>query len=144
MKAQDLADKPMRSGVIPYYVEGDTVRVRVMKPSDPAYGGTDWQMAKGEMEPGLGPEQNALKEAHEEVGLKDSNIRQLTKLLYKSRLHVYAAEIIDPDDFDEPHWETGAVTWLSLPDDLDQIRSWQRWMFQVLYRQISAGSGQQA
>jgi hypothetical protein len=31
-----------------------------------------------------------------------------------------------------------------LPDDLAQIRPWQRWMFQVLYRRISAGGSQQA
>lgn len=144
MKAQDLGEKPMRSGVIPYYVENGKTWVRVMKPSDPKYGGTEWQMAKGGIEDGLSPEANALKEGHEEVGLKQSNIIKLYKLLYKSRLYVYAAEISDPNDFDPAHWETGAVAWLALPDQLQEIRGWQRWMFQALHQRISTNTERDA
>lgn len=140
----EILDKPERSGLIPYYIEGDHVYVKVMKPSDPAYGGTEWQLAKGGIEPGLDPEANALKEAHEEVGLKPSNITRMFKLLYKNHLHVYAAEVKDKDDFDEPHYETGAVNWIKLPEDLQQIRQWQQWIFNALYRRISTSSSNQA
>jgi hypothetical protein len=52
------------------------------------------------------------------------------KLLYAQRLHVWAAEIVDPTDFDEPHYETGAVAWKQLPQQINQLRSGQQWIFE--------------
>ena len=136
MTSLELQFLIVRSGTIPYYVQREIMWVKVMKPSDPKFGGPEWQMAKGEMEPGLTLEQNALKEAHEEVGLKASNIRSMFKLTERNNLHIYAAEVVDPYDFDEPHWETGAVAWLQLPHQLDQIRDWQQQVFEMLYNKI--------
>jgi 8-oxo-dGTP pyrophosphatase MutT (NUDIX family) len=129
MKAEEFDQMPIRSGVIPYYIKNDQLWVRVMRPSDPKYGGTDWQLAKGRVDD-LDPKAAALKEGHEEVGLNPSNIKTMFKLLYAQRLHVWAAEVINPTDFDEPHYETGAVTWLQLPQQIDQLRTTQQWIFE--------------
>lgn len=129
MKAEEFEHINEKSGIIPYYIKHNQLWVRVMRPSDPAYGGTQWQLAKGRVEPDLDPKANALKEGHEEVGLKESNIKNMFKLLYDKKLHVWAAEIINPDDFDKPHYETGAVTWLQLPQQLNQLRNTQQWIF---------------
>lgn len=129
MKANEFEYVKEKSGVIPYYFKGDQLYVKLMKPSDPAYGGKEWQLAKGRLEPDLDPKDNALKEGHEEVGLKPENIKHLFKLLYQQDMHVYAAEVIDPNNFDEPHYETGAVIWLQLPEEFDRIRRSQQWVF---------------
>ena len=66
MKAQEFSINPQRSGVIPYYWKDSQLWVKVMRPSDPAYGGTEWQIAKGGLEDGLSHAENAVKEAIED------------------------------------------------------------------------------
>lgn len=129
MKANEFEYVKEKSGVIPYYFKNGQLFVRLMKPSDPAYGGKEWQLAKGQLEDDLTPEENAVKEGHEEVGLKTENIKHIFELLHKRNLYVYAAEVIDPNNFDEPHYETGAVTWLCMPDEFGKIRRSQQWIF---------------
>ena len=127
MKLREIHQPPSRrSGVVPYYVNDQhQLMVYLMRPSDPDYGGTDWQIAKGEMEPGLSLLDNAMKEGAEELGLKLSNTLGEPWLVttdVRLSITVFAVQIQDPDDFDQPHYETGDTTWLSLPADLSQVR----------------------
>ena len=136
MLSSDVTMKKPRAGAIPFFVKDGVARVKVMKPSDPDYGGTEWQMAKGEIDPGQDAESTAMKEAHEEVGLVPDNIARWWFLTNHNGIYVYAAEIVNPDSFAQPHWETGAATWLSLPDQLGQIRQDQQPAFDKLLKQL--------
>ena len=108
-----------RSGVIPYCLEDDQIKILFMKPSDPKYGGDVFQIAKGKHEEGETPEEAGLREATEELGLFTENIvstHELGKFL--GRTHMFVCEVKDPspDQFGDPCFETGATKWMT-PDE---------------------------
>jgi len=93
-----------------------------MVPSDPAYGGTKWQIAKGHIDPGENARQAAIREGGEELGLVPSNIKSVAQADVSHQeyhgfdpvtLTVFVAEIKDPAAFTEPHYETGQTAWLT-------------------------------
>lgn len=122
-----------KAGIIPWYVgsDGDR-RIMLMVPSDPAYGGTSWQIAKGSIDPGETAEQAARREGQEELGLRHQNIKNISRLLNQHEIQVFLAEISDPQAFDTPHYETGDTIWLKFPQEQSQIRRTQQWIFQAL------------
>ena len=88
--------------------------VMLMKPSDPKYGGPDFQIAKGHVEGGEDSKTAALREAFEELGLLSRNIVSVEYLgEYLGYTHIYYGEIKDRRDFAEPGWETGETMWLN-------------------------------
>lgn len=104
-----------RAGIIPYYFDGELIRFNFMKPSDPKYGGPDWQIAKGRVENDDDNLSTALREGAEELGLRESNIIGVTELgVYLGRTCVFICEIEDSKDFGPFHYETGAVVWMTL------------------------------
>lgn len=126
-----------KSGVIPFYVnEAGEIRMLFMVPSDPHYGGTHPQIAKGGIDPGETAESTALREGYEELGLKDSNISHFVQTSIKENLtradgavytmDVFVAKVINPFDFSKPHYETGAVYWLSVEQFMQTGRRIQR------------------
>jgi len=127
VKANEF-DLKQKAGVIPYYIneEGKPVMM-FMVPSNPKYGGSQFQIAKGRVEPGENLQQGAVREAEEELGLIESNIKQikslgtstLTGLDETYLLTVFIAEIKNPTHFGQPHYETGKREWLTL----EQFRS---------------------
>lgn len=106
-----------RAGVIPYFVDDDsTILYMFMKPSDPEYGGTDWQVAKGRFDDGEEDAQIvAIREGREELGLIEDNVKDslFTFVGEFRKMFVYTCEVIDKDKFDPFHYETGEVCWLS-------------------------------
>ena len=115
-----------------------------MIPSDPAYGGTEWQIAKGGLEDGLSHAENAVKEAIEELGLVENNIDGV-KLLSKRVIlgcdfYVYVAKVKKPDLWGKPHYETGDSGWVELPRQMNEIRSRQRIFFQDLLNELGRTS----
>jgi 8-oxo-dGTP pyrophosphatase MutT (NUDIX family) len=107
----------IRAGFIPYSYEGGQVQFLFMKPSDPAFGGDAFQIAKGYIERGESSLFAAREEAREELGLKPSNlIGQPAFLGTYDRMDVYICEVKSQADFDEPHYETGATAWMTLLD----------------------------
>lgn len=124
-----MALPPKRSGLIPIYIEYGRVFACCMIPSNPKFGGDKPQMAKGHIENDLEPEENAIKEAQEELGLKVPNIHSIHYLGDYTRISCYTCLVHDPEDFDEPHWESDWAGWIDITDGLNEIRDVQREMF---------------
>ena len=123
MKINEVALR-QKSGIIPFYVDNDKVRMLFMVPSDPNYGGSSPQIAKGGVEPGEDVSTAALREGEEELGLVRSNLvrivqvgaEQITGLDETYVLSLFVARVKDPANFSTPHFETGKRVWLSLEE----------------------------
>lgn len=135
----ESTEKLDSAGFIPYHTDGNSVYVMTMIPSDPDYGGTQPQLAKGKIDDGYDALQTAMKEAEEEVGLKPSNVTDVKRLGafdYKGSdgtktVDVYYGEVKDLDDFSEPHWESGWTGWIDITKDLSKIRKSQHHVFKT-------------
>jgi 8-oxo-dGTP pyrophosphatase MutT (NUDIX family) len=105
-----------RAAIIPYFFDQNgSVQMMFMKPSDPMFGGPDFQIAKGHVDPGEQPEAAAVREGGEELGLKPSNIKSIFHLgRFLKYTDVYCCEIGDVTDFDPYEDETGEVTWMTV------------------------------
>lgn len=113
-------EKVYRAGVIPYYIKDNNIEMLFMKPSDPKFGGSDFQIAKGKKEDGESDEDAAFREASEELGLFKGNIIDKHDLgNFLGRTRIYIAEIKDKDMFGDPHFETGEVKWMT-PEEFDK------------------------
>lgn len=113
-----MKSKIFRAGLLPYRRDDDgVVRFLLMKPADSRFGGEQFQMAKGKVELGESPLQAALREAQEELGLVPANLRTVEFLGdYLGRTAVYMGQVLDPDNFNDPHFETAETVWMSVPD----------------------------
>lgn len=108
-----------RAGMIPFYVDPDTNECKMlfMVPSDTRYGGDSPQFAKGRVESDENHEEAAIREAAEELGLKEDNILWFTYLdQVLGYTHMYICEVESMEDFNEPHYETEYTTWLTLSE----------------------------
>lgn len=104
-----------RAGVIPCVYVNGVIEMCMMKPADPMYGGDKIQIAKGKIEDGEGTMEAALREAHEELGLLESNILQLWHLgRFLGRTDVFVAHVKNKDDFDMHTDETEHIQWVTL------------------------------
>ena len=104
-----------RSGLIPFVVEDGEIKMMFMVPSNPAFGGNQFQIAKGRLEPDLTPLANAIKEATEELGLKEPNMvgEPFHVGDFMRGIAIFAVEVKDKNDFGPFTYETGKVGWLS-------------------------------
>lgn len=107
--------KIYRAGFIPYIIEKDEIKILFMKPSDPKFGGDVWQIAKGKVDPGETPEQAAVREAQEELGLFKPNIDGNKKHLgqFLGRTDIYVGKMKDKDMFGDFMHETASTKWMS-------------------------------
>lgn len=113
--------KVVRTGLIPYYYDSNgTLRMYFMTPSDPKYGGPDPQIAKGQIDKGENKKEAAIREAEEELGLVQDNIKSIFKAFNGKPFNVYAALIDDPKNFTKPHFETGSTHWFTL-DEFEKV-----------------------
>jgi 8-oxo-dGTP pyrophosphatase MutT (NUDIX family) len=104
----------MRAGGIPYYRFPDGVtRILTMVPSDPAYGGTHPQVAKGGIDDGETPEEAAIREVSEELGGVPDNLTQITYLGLFENIYIYTMKVIDPEEFERPCFETLYTKWVA-------------------------------
>jgi 8-oxo-dGTP pyrophosphatase MutT (NUDIX family) len=134
-----------KAALIPYYRYGNEIKMLFMKPSDPKFGGSNFQCCKGKIEAGFTSEQTAIKEAEEELGVTQDNIKNLEFLFYdvinykdgrSSVVYVYTAEIIDPNKLIPFHYETGAIKWLNIREVSDELRLIQRNIVYKAYNRI--------
>jgi 8-oxo-dGTP pyrophosphatase MutT (NUDIX family) len=115
-----------------------------MIPSNFKYGGTNPQISKGEIDVGESTIEAALREGVEELGLVKSNIKELFFVgdvnivsNYETyTIDVYAAEVINENLFDQPHYETGKVLWLTAVDFEKVGRKNQNSIVQITYQKI--------
>jgi len=104
-----------RAGVIPYFVtsEGE-ILMMFMKPSDKEFGGNCFQIAKGKYEKEDTARSAAFREAHEELGLKMSNVAFVLELgVFLGYTTLFLPKIIDMNDFDETCFETSETKWMT-------------------------------
>jgi len=113
-----MKEKIYRAGMIPFYVSEDgTILMKFMVPSDQTYGGSAPQFAKGRIENGEIPEEAAIREASEELGLREENVLWYNYLgIFLGRTHMYICEVEKQHDFDEPHYETESTHWMTLEE----------------------------
>ena len=131
-------DKIYRAGLVPFIIEDDNISMMFMTPADPNYGGNNPQIAKGKIDPGENAKQAAVREASEELGLFkpniDGKIYHLGRFL--GRTDVYFCKIKDKEQFGDPHYETGKVSWLSPEEFDDQGRSLHKPVINAVVRSI--------
>lgn len=119
-------EKSPRAGLIPFLRgEDGQLRYLMMVSSDPKFGGPRPMISKGKIEEGETPLGCAIREAEEELGLKQRNLRGPMYELFEGRvelyscaydLYVFGVEIQDRYDFDKWCDETEFTLWMTLDE----------------------------
>lgn len=131
------------AGTIPYYIDdNNNVYVYLMIPSNPNFGGTQPQLAKGQIDDGYTVQETAAKEAKEEIGLKLPNLKFFKKLgnfkyIDGNVVSVYYGEVKDINDFNTPHWESKWAGWINLTQNFKVVRPEQKHIFKYFLDHIS-------
>ena len=134
--------KVNRSGVLPYMVEEEEIRILFMKPSDPKYGGDSFQMAKGKHEDGESDLEAGLREAGEELGLFRGNVEDIHKLgNFLGRTMVYVCRVKDKDMFGDPCFETKETKWMTPEEFLKDGRDLHKAVVKAAVRHIKEKEG---
>ena len=112
-----------------------------MIPSDPNYGGSSPQIAKGGVNKGEDVRSAAIREGKEELGLDPSNIKTITSVLSapldaRYRLSVFIAWIKQPAQFAKTDSETQSKRWLTLHEFVTSGRQDQLVFVQAAYNHI--------
>ena len=110
-------NKIERAGLVPCYINDDgELEMMFMKPSDPTYGGSDYQIAKGKIEVGESEMETAIREAREELGLKLDNISHTFYCgKFLGRTYIFASIVNSKENFDPfMEDETESVTWMTM------------------------------
>lgn len=136
-----------RAGLIPWREVNGSVLFFVRKSSDPKFGGPDWQIAKGVIDPGETAKEAALREGHEELGVTLESI-DLTTLVqlptirmtkYQYTVESYSVCVTDLTKLVDPHYETGDTTWMEYDVFLRIGRTDNRIIIQHAYERIKNG-----
>lgn len=113
-----MPKKPIyRAGMILYHITDGVPEMLFMRPSNPKYGGDDFQCCKGKIDDGETSLEAAIREAQEEVGLFvpniDGEIRPLGRFLGRTDFFVARVkdktafgEPLTPEEVDETRWMT--------------------------------------
>jgi predicted NUDIX family NTP pyrophosphohydrolase len=115
-----------RAGLLVYKIENNQIEFLLMKPSDPNYGGSNFQIAKGQVDPGHDFYSTAFKEAEEELGVTKNNLTDVELLSHEkfkngNQIQWYMGRIIDFNKLIPFHYETGEIAWFK-PGDIGKIR----------------------
>jgi len=123
-----VAEKIFRAGTIPVYInESGQMEMLFMKPSDSRYGGSAYQIAKGRIEDDETPFETALREAGEELGLRERNILETIDCgKWLGRTYIYVAIVEHKDDFGDFHFETESTQWFTIEDFMQNGRDIHR------------------
>lgn len=119
-------EKRARAGLIPFIINADgAIEYLMMVASDPKFGGPRPMISKGKIEDGETPIVAAVREAEEELGLAQRNIRGDIFEVFSGRqelfsgayhLTVFGAEIQSRWDFDKWCDETDYTLWMTLEE----------------------------
>lgn len=106
--------KTNRSGILPYYIDEGEIKIMFMRPSDPKFGGDQFQIAKGKHEEGETAEEAGLREGREELGLFKGNIGLIHELgKFLGRTDMFVVKINEVDMFGDPDNETKDTKWMT-------------------------------
>lgn len=153
MRLQEVDHVERKAGVIPYVMRDGEPVMLFMISSDARYGGDKPQLGKGGVDDGETLIQAALREGAEELGLKAPNmvphtLEAVHKGTVKSKwmgrptqyqLTVFAVQVMDENDFDEPHYETARTVWLTADEFAQQGRHSQNSIVQSAVNVIQSG-----
>ena len=142
MKLKEAKKKKIiRAGIIPFFINGKKLEMLFMKPSDPKYGGTQWQIAKGEIDEGESPIKAAFREANEELGLLKSNVDKTFNVgnFYNNAFHLFAVTVKSKKKFAKFGEETGAVRWMNWGEIYTEGRRDQIKAASAAYKAVKAG-----
>jgi 8-oxo-dGTP pyrophosphatase MutT (NUDIX family) len=123
-------NKRWKAGGIPFYKKDGEVFVCLVIPTDPAYGGTQPNIPKGNPDPGDDPKKTAIREVGEETGIPNFKSvtpigsKDVTGMTESYQLYVFAMEVADRVALN-PDWEVTA-DWYTLEDALKIIRPKQK------------------
>jgi 8-oxo-dGTP pyrophosphatase MutT (NUDIX family) len=131
---QYIQSTKQKAGIIPFHIDNKGVlSVLLTKPSDPDYGGSNYQIAKGGIDEGETLEQTALREGIEELGLREYNTIGMLYMGFDNiqdyELHVYLTRVKNRQDFNKPHYETDSTKWFTR-NELGNVREEQRPLIQ--------------
>jgi 8-oxo-dGTP pyrophosphatase MutT (NUDIX family) len=128
----------MKAGMIPFYIDNDKLKIMLVIPSDPAYGGSNYQISKGRQDGNEKPIETAKREAKEEMGIKKlSDVFQVSKTILTGMTRSYnfflfAGKMNDPNDLGKVDFEISHRDWLDA-DNLQNIRGTQK---DLIYKAI--------
>jgi 8-oxo-dGTP pyrophosphatase MutT (NUDIX family) len=124
-----MGKKKGKAGLIPFHKTDDGFKMMFMMPSNEAYGGKVFQIAKGGIDDGENSFQAAIREASEELGLRESNIKWVEKCgLFLNTHHIYVAEVgsADQKDFNDTTYETEKIQWMTAEEFFNEGRRLHR------------------
>lgn len=135
-------DSSPAAGIIPFSIDGACL---FMFSSNPDFGGDKPSIAKGRIDKGEIPEETAIREGEEELGLKTSNFINEPFLIYSGKvtglkrtyhIDVYAVLIENKKDFNEPHYETKSTHWMTREEYNEKGRKSQQKIVELAFDKI--------
>lgn len=142
LESSDIA----KAGIIPFIRTERGVEMLFMRSSDPDFGGPDLMIAKGHIDDGETPQQAAVREGGEELGLKPSNFAQPPFIVHDQQvrgltatyiMRIMAVEVKSKEDFGQYHYETAETVWLTGEEYAKVGRKSQLVFVQALLKQLS-------
>jgi 8-oxo-dGTP pyrophosphatase MutT (NUDIX family) len=116
-----------RAASIIFHIDNEKViHVLLVKPSDPAYGGPDFQIVKGVIDTGEISIVTAEREAEEEAGLNRSNLAWTQYITTFGDCDLYALEVKSMEGFNQPDFEIAETRWFTLTEAFKIIRPYQK------------------
>jgi predicted NUDIX family NTP pyrophosphohydrolase len=133
--------KEKRGAIIPYIIIDGECYIALMKPSDPKYGGPDFQIAKGVQEGDENITQTAIREGEQELGLKITNEPKLLWNNEKTGMNYFMVEMdkkvaLHPQVNEDGIMETGEAKWFHISEAEKIIRDWQRPVINIFKRAL--------
>ena len=134
-------DEAKKAGLLPYYEdESGKLWFCLMIPSDPSYGGTHPQIAKGNIDAGESAMETAIREGKEELGLpwKPHYKAIFATMNYPINNIKFYYVKADSKKLYKHDYETGEVLWLKEEFVPKRIRDWQEPIFNNILRKIKS------
>lgn len=137
MTEKNQCSKIKRAYMIPVFMHEDIPYIMVMRPSNKNFGGSEYQIAKGRIDPGELPQQTAIRECNEELGLDVSNCDvQTLGLYFNDTGEVFFAIVKNCEQTSKPCFETVHTAWLSIDEFFHIGRPLQKGIIKDLYNRL--------
>lgn len=142
LESSDIA----KAGIIPFIRTERGIEMLFMRSSNAKFGGTALMIAKGHVDDGETPEQAAVREGGEELGLIPSNFAQPPFIVCDQRvrglattyiMRIMAVEVKSKEDFGSFDHETAETVWLTGEEYAKVGRKSQLVFVQALLKQLS-------